>query len=143
MLPFIDQKPKCGSGTWIVHLLLSVCGVRVPRLGLGVRVKRTVRFQEVVEIIGCGAGQRINHPGSNSLVGAPGRNISILAEQARASRDHAPGFLWQWKPWKSQTTYSVSGQVWPGARVREAFRPNRLHLSGRKQPGIRQESGRN
>ena len=36
---------------------------------------------------------------SISLLGAPGRNVSILAEQARASRDHAPGFLWQWKPW--------------------------------------------
>ena len=31
--------------------------------------------------------------GSNSLVGAPGREASILAEQARASRDHAPRFL--------------------------------------------------
>ena len=61
MLPFIDQKPKCGSGAEVVHLLLSVCGVRVPRLGLGVRVKRTVRFQEVVEITGCG-GRAENQP---------------------------------------------------------------------------------
>ena len=31
--------------------------------------------------------------GSNSLVGTPGREASILTEQARADRDHAPRFL--------------------------------------------------
>ena len=61
VLPFVDQKPKCGSGAGVVYLLLSVRGVRVPRLGLGVRVKRTVRFQEVVEITGCG-GRAENQP---------------------------------------------------------------------------------
>ena len=97
VLPFVGQKPKCGSGAGLCTSFRQSVGQGY-RLDLGNRVKRTVRFG-IMELPAAVEGERINPSGSYSLVGAPGRNISILAEQARASRDHAPGFLWRWKPW--------------------------------------------
>lgn len=79
------------------HLRESVRGVGIPRLGLG--------FLARARCASKGNGSPAADEGNvtqswqHSLAGAPGRRASILAEQARAIRDHAPRFLWQWKPW--------------------------------------------
>ena len=45
VLTLVALKPKCRSGTWVAYPPHSVQGVRVPRLGLGRRLKRTARIR--------------------------------------------------------------------------------------------------
>ena len=92
---------------------------------------------------GCRQGN-VTRSYSTSLSGAPGRNIPILAEPARASRDHAPGFLWQRKPWQSQTTLPVSGPGQRPDKTPDAESAKSLASTGQESGGnmtiIRQES---
>ena len=144
------------QGVWrhsaqIVHKNLSAAPGRLsppPRfspwgqssaLGIGMPGRSAPRASGVKGVTGCGE-RNVSRSFSNSLVGAPGRKDSILAEQARASRDHAPRFLWQWKPWKSQTTQTVSG---PGENPRKGSGAVPAHIVCKRPAGIRLESHRN
>ena len=107
------------------------------RLELGHRGKRTAHF--------CGKDYRLRagcqslQPDSNSLVGAPGREASILTEQARASRDHAPRFLGSGNTGKARqrNQYPAPGDAWQWFRRRPA------HIVRNRTAGNRQVSRRN
>ena len=92
------------------------------RLELGHRMKHTARFR--------GKDYRLRaeckslRPGSNSLVGAPGREASILTEQARASRDHAPRFLGSGNTGKARQRNQYPAPGRPLARVSGRRRPH-------------------
>ena len=82
-------------------------------------------------------------PCSNSLVGAPGREASILAEQARADRDHAPRFLGSGNAGKARQRIQYPAPANARARVLGRSRTKCFQQPAKKQTGIRQESGRN
>ena len=82
---------------------------------------------------------RTLRPGSNSLVGAPGREASILAEQARASRDHAPRFLGRGNTGKARQRIQYPAPANARARILTPYRSNRLLQTNKNQTGIQQE----
>ncbi len=92
------------------------------RLELGHRGKRTAHV--------CGKDYRLRaecqslQPDSYSLVGAPGREASILTEQARASRDHAPRFLGSGNTGKARQHREYPAPGRPLARVSGRRRPH-------------------
>ena len=113
-------------------------------VGYGVRALgriavRSAPCASVVRTPAAGEGDNTLRIGSNSLVGAPGRKASILTEQARASRDHAPRFLGSGNTGKARqhSQYPAPEDPWQG------FRGGAAHIDCKRTAGNRQVSHRN
>ena len=114
------QKPKRRSRTCFRHLLFADLGQGVHRL----QAKETAL-----------------RPGSISLLGAPGRNVSILAEQAGRT-GITPRVSMAVETRAKPDTHSVSGP-WQPPESSGADSVNHLRLTGRKATRMLQESSRN
>ena len=122
VLPFLTKNLSAVTAPGSSTSFCQSVGQRF-RLGLGCRAKRTARFdgKGFRLLVGCQSLRRA----SDSLVGAPGREASILTEQARADRDHAPRFLGSGNAGKARQRIQYPAPANDRARVLGRSRPNR------------------